>query len=145
MPRPVHQLPCGLTIYQSLLKPFRDGETAVIGGPLQAFELIASHFDRRDVVRHMVALCADMKNFKPKIDYFPHERLHKIVPEPIATSEVEMSPKDQFKEEEIKKELDRADSDLILSAMVERLQAGYSHWVAVKYLDRLLNLAASQL
>ena len=88
MPRPVHQLPCGLTIYQSLLKLFRDGETAVIRGPLQAFESITSHFDRRDVVRHMVALCMDMKDFKPKIDYFPHE------PESTATSEVEMSLKD---------------------------------------------------
>ena len=27
----VHQLPCGLTVYQSILKPFKDGETAVIG------------------------------------------------------------------------------------------------------------------
>ena len=124
MPKQFHQLPCGLTIYQSLVRPFRDGETAVIGCPLQAFESITSHFDRQDVTRHMVALCADMKNFKLKIDYFPHERLHKIIPEPTATSEVKISHMDQFKEEEIKKELDRADSGLIPSAMVERPPAG---------------------
>ena len=45
MPRPVHQLPCGLTVYQSVLKPFKDGESAVIGGPLKAFKSITKTFN----------------------------------------------------------------------------------------------------
>ena len=43
MLRPVYQLPCGLTVYQSVLKPFKDGETAVIGGPLKAFDSITKN------------------------------------------------------------------------------------------------------
>ena len=38
---------------------------------------------------------------------------------------VETSSEDEFKGDEIKMKLDSADSDLILSAMVERLPAGY--------------------
>ena len=73
----------------------------------------------------MVALCADLKSFKLKIDYFPHESFHKIAPELIADSEVKESSGDQLKEEEIKEELYRVDSSLILSAMVERPPAGH--------------------
>ena len=58
MPKPVHQLPCGLTVFQSVLKPFKNRETVVIGGPLKALDSITKNFDRRDVIKHMVALCS---------------------------------------------------------------------------------------
>ena len=61
MPKPVHQLPCGLTVFQSVLKLFKNREMAVIGGPIQAFDSITKHFDRRDVIKHIVALCSSLK------------------------------------------------------------------------------------
>ena len=94
---------------------------------MQAFESITGQFDKRDVVRHMVALCSSMRDFKPKIDYFPREKLCRIVPElaHAATSKVGTSSEDEFKGDEIKMKLDRVDSDLVLPAMVERPPAGY--------------------
>ena len=80
MLKPVHQLPCGLTVYQYVLKPFKDREKAVIGGTLQAFNSITKHFDKRDVIKHMVSLCSSIKNFELKIEYFPSERFGKMAP-----------------------------------------------------------------
>ena len=77
----VHQLPCGRTVFQSVLKPFKNRETAVIGGPIQAFDSITKHFHRRDVIKHMVALCSSLKGFKPRIEYFPSGKFSKIVTE----------------------------------------------------------------
>ena len=79
MPIPVHQFPCGLTVYQSILKLFKDGETAVIGGPLKAFNSITKNFDQRDKIKHMVTLCTGLRSFKPKIYYFPSDKFSKIV------------------------------------------------------------------
>ena len=71
MPKPVHVLPCGLTVFESVLKPYNKGETAVIGGPIEAFEGMCNSVQSKTLMRHMVNLCSSLKSFKPKIDYFP--------------------------------------------------------------------------
>ena len=71
MPKPVHVLPCGLTIFESVLKPYNKGETAVIGGPIEAFEGICNSIQSKTLMRHMINLCSSLKSYKPTIDYFP--------------------------------------------------------------------------
>ena len=75
MPKPVHVLPCGLTVFESVLKPFNKGETAVIGGPVEAFESICNSVHSKTLMRHMVNLCSSLKSYKPSIDYFPSDHL----------------------------------------------------------------------
>ena len=71
MPKPVHVLPCGLTIFESVIKPYNKGETAVIGGPIEAFESICNTIQAKTLMKHMVNLCSSLKSYKPSIDHFP--------------------------------------------------------------------------
>ena len=73
MPKPVHVLPCGLTVFESVLKPFKKDETAVIGGPIEVFESICNSVQSKTLMRHMVNLCSTLKSYKPTLDYFPSE------------------------------------------------------------------------
>ena len=76
MPKPVHVLPCGLTIFESVIKPYNKGETAVIGGPIEAFESICNTIQAKTLMKHMVNLCSSLKSYKPSIDYFPSNFLN---------------------------------------------------------------------
>ena len=62
---------CGLTVFESVLKPFNKGETAVIGGPIEVFESICNSVQSKTLMRHMVNLCSSLKSYKPTMDYFP--------------------------------------------------------------------------
>ena len=107
MPRPVHQLPCGLTVYQSVLKPFKDGESAVIGGLLKAFESITKTFDWKDVIKHMIAICTELRDFKPRIDFFPSDKFSRIAEIP----RIEVILKDDQVEEAEVVEIDADNTD----------------------------------
>ena len=44
---------------------------AFIGGPDAALELLANKVGEHSILRHMTQLVADMKGFKPKLEFFP--------------------------------------------------------------------------
>ena len=124
MSRPVHQLLCGLTVYQSVLKHFKDGESVVIGGLLNAFESITKTFDRRDVIKHMIALCTELRDFKPRIDFFPSNNFSKIIADhanaEIPGIEIILNDDEVEEAEIVEIDSDNVDSDSSLSGMLER-------------------------
>ena len=99
MPKPIHHLPCGLTVFESCLKPFNRNETAVLGGPVEALESIANAVNTKGLIRDMVVFCSNLRSFKPTLEFFPPNQdqsymMGKDVPFASADlqSEVEQTP-----------------------------------------------------
>merc|ERR1712148_165536 len=72
-PEVIHTLPNGLTIYKSKLQPWNPGETACIGGPIEALEGAMNVASTGTILRNMANLIHDVKEYRPKLEYFPDE------------------------------------------------------------------------
>merc|ERR1712074_435994 len=72
-PKVIHTLPNGLTIYKSKLQPWNPGETACIGGPIEALEGAMNIASTGTILRSMANLIHGVEEYRPKLEYFPDE------------------------------------------------------------------------
>ena len=70
-PTPIHTLPNGLTVFESRLKPTAPGVLACIGGPVEALEHLCGAAGVKSTMSYMSCLIQNLKNFKPRVDFFP--------------------------------------------------------------------------
>ena len=79
-PVPIHSLPNGLTVFESKLKPTAPGMLACIGGPVEALEHLCGITDTTSTMTYMASLVQNIKNFKPRVDFFPSSYSNEFKP-----------------------------------------------------------------
>ena len=77
-------------MFESILKPYNKTETAVIGGPIEAFEFMANTVHAKTLVRNLATFVTGLKQYRPTLEYFPQSK------EYLYASEFEeISPEDE--------------------------------------------------
>ena len=81
-PEPVQRLPNGLVVYRSKLLPTVPGQLACIGGPVEVLNGLCQNMESQIILNHMVTMCGDLENYKPRMEYFPFnpDSSHRMIP-----------------------------------------------------------------